>query len=139
MPVTVHFDGFKDNKTKFLFPTIHGLISQNDTLLMSGFYYGDPDGEHEHIQTSGSGFISKIRLSEKKKIVSVVVDEKYLIEIDQRTELQLRSLLKKGSSISFEGDQRVKKEGEVYQFNYEIVNPKKLVLDGREFLLYSKK
>ncbi|MFM8738728.1 MAG: hypothetical protein ACKOC0_00830, partial [Cytophagales bacterium] len=75
----------------------------------------------------------------KKRILAIIVDDKFLIEIDQRTEAQLRPLLKAGTSISFEGDQRVKKEGEVYQFNYEIVNPKKLILDGREFLLYSKK
>jgi hypothetical protein len=137
--VKLYYDGFKGNKDKFLFPTIHGLISKSDTLQMTGFYYGDPDGKHEYTNISGSGTISKVNFSERKRIVSVIVDDKYLIEIDQRTEMQLRSLFKKGSSIAFEGDQRIKKEGEVYQFNYEIVNPKKLVLDGREFLLYSKK
>ncbi|MFM7487826.1 MAG: hypothetical protein ACKO13_13020, partial [Cytophagales bacterium] len=138
-PVKLYYDGFKGNKDKFLFPTIHGLISKSDTLQMTGFYYGDPDGKHEYTDISGFGTISKVNFSERKRIVSIIVDDKYLIEIDQRTEMQLRSLFRKGSSIKFEGDQRVKKEGEVYQFNYEIVNPKKLILDGREFLLYSKK
>jgi hypothetical protein len=137
--VKLYYDGFKGDQRNLLFPTIHGLISKSDTLQMTGFYYGDPDGKHEYKDISSFGTISKVNFSERKRIVSVIVDDKYLIEIDQRTEMQLRSLFKKGSPIKFEGDQRIKKEGEVYQFNYEIVNPKKLILDGREFLLYSKK
>ena len=138
-PVKLYYDGFKGDQRNLLFPTIHGLISKSDTLQMTGFYYGDPDGKHEYKDISSFGTISKVNFSERKRIVSVIVDDKYLIEIDQRTEMQLRSLFKKGSSIKFEGDQRIKKEGEVYQFNYEIENPKKLILDGREFILYSKK
>jgi hypothetical protein len=138
-PITIYHNGSKFSIKKFLFPTVHGLISRTDTLRMPGMYYGDPDGEHDYESVNGTGKITKVNFSEKRRILAVIVDDKFLIEIDHRTEVQLRSLLKAGTSIAFGGDQRIKKEGEVYQFNYEIVNPKKLILDGREFLLYSKK
>ncbi|MFM8740229.1 MAG: hypothetical protein ACKOC0_08495, partial [Cytophagales bacterium] len=46
--VIIYYNGSKFSIKKFLFPTIHGLISRTDTLRMPGMYYGDPDGEHEY-------------------------------------------------------------------------------------------
>jgi hypothetical protein len=137
-PITIYFDRFKGDPKSFLFPTIHGLICGSDTLRMEDDYYGDPDGDHDYISISSKGVITKLNLSAKQKIVSLVVDERYLLEIDTKTESQLKAYLKKGKSIGFEGDQRIKKEGEVYQFDYQIVSPKKLTLEGREFLLYNR-
>jgi hypothetical protein len=105
---------------------------------MEDDYYGDPDGDHDYISISSKGVITKLNLSAKQKIVSLVVDERYLLEIDTKTESQLKAYLKKGKSIGFEGDQHIKKEGEVYQFDYQIVSPKQLTLEGREFLLYNR-
>ena len=137
-PITIYFDRFKGDPKSFLFPTIHGLICGRDTLRMEDNYYGDPDGDHDYSSISSKGVITKLNLSAKQKIVSLVVDERYLLEIDTKTESQLKAYLKKGKSIGFEGDQHIKKEGEVYQFDYQIVSPKKLSLEGREFLLYNR-
>lgn len=137
-PILIYFDRFEGDPKSFLFPTIHGLICGSDTLRMEDDYYGDPDGDHDYISISSKGVITKLNLSAKQKIVSLVVDERYLLEIDRKTESQLKAYLKKGKSIGFEGDQRIKKEGEVYQFDYQIVSPKKLTLEGREFLLYNR-
>jgi hypothetical protein len=137
-PITIYFDRFKGDPKSFLFPTIHGLICGRDTLRMEDNYYGDPDGDHDYSSISSKGVITKLNFSAKQKIVSLVVDEHYLLEIDTKTESQLKAYLKKGKSIGFEGDQHIKKEGEVYQFDYQIVSPKKLTLEGREFLLYNR-
>jgi hypothetical protein len=65
------------------------------------------------------------------------VDDKYFLEVNKKTESQLKKYFRPSVPIEFEGKQRIKKPGEVYEGNYEIVTPTKMTIAGKEFLLIS--
>ncbi|MCU0420222.1 MAG: hypothetical protein MUC38_11275 [Cyclobacteriaceae bacterium] len=116
-------------------PSIHAIISRTDTLRVVDDYFGGPDGTHDYVAVSGTGKISSVKTSLAGKAYGLVVDEKYFVEIDKKTEAQLKKYFRNRVPISFEGKQRVKKPGEVYQGNYEIITPTKLMIADKEFLV----
>ncbi|MCE2935656.1 MAG: hypothetical protein ACK5V5_13905 [Cyclobacteriaceae bacterium] len=119
------------------FASVQAIISRSDTLKITDHYFGDPDGKHEYADVKNSGKITRSKTSTSGTIYGIVVDDKYFLEVNKKTESQLKKYFRPSVPIEFEGKQRIKKPGEVYEGNYEIVTPTKMTIAGKEFLLIS--
>lgn len=119
-------------------PELHALVTPGDTLYIEKFgFYGGADVKHEHKDVSLSGKITKINYTPKGNVQSVIVDSDYYVEIDAMMAQQLGLFFHRGKQISIEGKERIKKEGEIYNKDYRIVTPEKVIVDGKTFLLYN--
>jgi hypothetical protein len=119
-------------------PELHALVVPGDTLFIEKFgFYGGADGKHEHKDVKLTGKISRINFTTKGNIQSVIVDSDYYVEIDAMMAQQLGLFFQRGKAISIEGKERIRKEGEIYQKDYRIVTPEKVIVDGKTFLLYN--
>ena len=132
--VTVYYDPLEDPKSNLL-PSIHALVQKKDTIWMENRYYGGPDGKHDFKSVQIEGTISKLNRSEKGRIISLILDKNFYVEVDSRMEQQLGNLLKKGSNLKISGEERIKKEGEIYEKEYRIITPKRVVTESGEFIL----
>lgn len=119
-------------------PELHAIIQGTDTLYIKQFgFYGGADVEHQHKEARVEGKITKVNTSQKGNIISFIVNSEVLIEVDAMMAQQLWYLFKRGAEISIEGDERIKKQGEIYSRNYRIVVPKKIIINGKEFSTYN--
>ena len=132
--VTVYYDPIDDPKNNLL-PTIHALAQKKDTIWMTTLYYGGPDGNHDFKSVQVEGTISKINRTEKGRIISLILNKDCYIEVDYQMEQQLGNILKKGSNLKISGEERIKKEGEIYEKDYRIITPKRIVAESGEFIL----
>ncbi|HEU5292668.1 MAG TPA: hypothetical protein VFU05_18595 [Cyclobacteriaceae bacterium] len=132
--ITIYYDPAEDPKNNIL-PTIHALVQKKDTIFMPSLYYGGPDGKHEFKSVQVEGTISKLNRSEKGRIISIILNKDCYIEVDPQMEQQLGSLLKKGNNLKISGEERIKKEGEIYEKDYRIITPKRIVAESGEFIL----
>ena len=132
--VLIYFDPDEDPKSNIL-PTIHAIIQKGDTILMPTLYYGGPDGKHDFKSVQVEGTISKLNRTEKGRIISLILDKDFYVEVDPQMEQQLGNLLKKGSKLKVSGEERIKKEGEIYEKDYRIITPKRIVAESGEFIL----
>jgi hypothetical protein len=133
-PVTVYYMGYVSEASNLL-PTIHALVQGRDTLKIPYPYYGDPDGKHEFKTAEVDGKISKINRTETGRILSVIMGNDCYVEISYNMAQQLGSFISNGKQLKVIGDERIKKEGEVYEQNLRIITPRKVVADGKEFIL----
>jgi hypothetical protein len=133
-PVTIYFLG-NEGKAANLLPTIQALVQGRDTLKIPYPYYGDPDGKHEFKPAELEGKISKINRSDKGRIISLIMGNDCYVEVGTEMAEQLGTYLVKGNQLKVTGDERIKKEGEIYEQNYRIITPRKVVADGKEFIL----
>ncbi len=134
-PITIYFDQFSVDVNTFLFSTIHAVISGTDTIKIERDYYGDPDGKHEFQIATKRGQIKNLIMDRRGKLVSIHLNNQILIEANEKIQQQLRDRLKRGKKIEVHGNERIKKEGEVYENNQSVIVPKKLIIDGIEFLV----
>ena len=132
--VVVYFEGIEDKKSNLL-PTIHAIVQERDTLFFQGMYYGGPDGKHEHQAVKVEGVITKVNRTDKGRIMSLILGKDCYIEIDPQMAAQLGDLLKKGTALKVSGEERVKKEGEIYEKEFRIITPKRIVAEQKEFIL----
>jgi hypothetical protein len=132
--VIVYYNGFEDPQTNLL-PTIHAIIQGGDTLYIPGLYYGGPDGMHDHKTVEVDGTISKINRTAKGRILSLITNNGYYVEVTVQTAEQLGGILQKGTRLKIHGEERIKKEGEIYEKDYRIITPKRIVIEGKEFIL----
>ena len=115
---------------------LHALVSESDTLRIERpMYYGGEDVAHDHRPVEVSGKITRVDRSPHMKIMSIMVGKDAYVDIDAGTTQQLEKLLRKGAVVSVQGDERIRKEGEIYREQHRIIIPRKLVIDGKEFLL----
>jgi hypothetical protein len=134
--VKVYF-GSDYNIGKFNLPELHALVQGRDTLTIAEFgFYGAPDGNHEHIPIEFEGKITSISKTPKGTIESIVVASEFYIELNPMMAQQFGHKLEKGKKIIIEGQERVKKIGEIYNKNYRIVSPKSITFDGTTFSAY---
>lgn len=118
-------------------PELHAIIQGQDTLFVDKFgFYGDADGKHDYKQAQITGKITKVSKSEKGNVLSFVVGADSFIEIDALMAQQLGHNFTKGTEITVHGKERIKKEGEIYQKDYRIITPEKIVINGKEFSRY---
>ncbi len=117
-------------------PELHAIIQGRDTLFIEehGFFAG-ADGKHDHQNVYLEGKIKEIVRSNKGSIINFIVDNEFYIEFDTRFEKQIGSLLKRGLPIKISGEERIKKNGEVYKKNYRIVSPYKIEIGDKTYLL----
>jgi hypothetical protein len=132
--VVVYFEGIEDKKSNLL-PTIHAIVQERDTLFFQGMYYGGPDGKHEHQAVKVEGVITKVNRTDKGRIMSLILGKDCYIEIDPQMASQLGDLLKKGTALKVSGEERVKKEGEIYEKEFRIITPKRIVAGQKEFII----
>lgn len=119
-------------------PELHAIIQGSDTLYIKQFgFYGGADIKHEHTETRVEGKITKVNTSEKGNIISFIVNSDVFIEVDAMMAQQLWYLFKRGTEITIEGKERIKKEGEIYSKNYRIIIPQKVIINGKEFSTYN--
>ncbi len=115
---------------------LHALISGSDTLKIEElFFYGGEDVHHEYSPVEISGTLTRINRTSKGKIMSVMVGNEVYVEVDMSTAQELGQFIKKGKKVVITGDERIKKEGEIYQKNFRIITPRTIRVDGKEFLL----
>lgn len=116
---------------------LHALVSPGDTLFITNFgFYGGADGKHDHQPVDINGKITRVNVTPKGAVSSLIVNGDYYIEIDAMMAQQLTRYFQKGKSITIQGKQRIKKQGEIYQKNYNIVMPERLTIDGKTFSVY---
>ncbi|MBS1506244.1 MAG: hypothetical protein JSS79_06325 [Bacteroidetes bacterium] len=126
------------NIGKMDLPELHAIIQEKDTLYIKEFgFYGGADGNHEHEEVEIEGKITRINKSEKGNVMNIIVDTKYYVEIDAMMAQQLGYLFKKGKSVIIAGKERIKKVGEIYNKNYQIITPEKISIDGKTFSAYT--
>jgi hypothetical protein len=109
---------------------------QGDTLKIEEHaFYGGADVKHDHKPVTVEGKITKVIESDKGKIISVILNNAYYIEIDDLIEKQLGNFFTRGKLIGISGDERIKAEGEIYSKDYRIITPRSITIDGKSFLL----
>jgi len=135
--ITIYYHNFKV-EGQLHPPEMQALIQGVDTLYIDAFgFYGGADVKHDHKEVTIDGKITKINTSERGNVLSVIVASEYYIEIDAMMAQQLGYFFQKGKEVSISGKERIRKEGEIYQKDYRIVTPEKVVVDGKTFLLYN--
>jgi hypothetical protein len=118
-------------------PELHALVKPGDTLYINKFgFYGGADGKHDYKDVQVNGKITRINVSDKGNIISIIVASDYYVEIDAMMAQQLGYFFQKGKEVSIQGKERIKKEGEIYQKDYHLITPEKVIVDGKTFLLY---
>ena len=133
-PVTIYYLGEGDERANLL-PTVHAIVQGADSVLIPYHYYGDPDGKHEHKEAELDGKISRVNRSDKGRIISLIMGNDCYVEVSPKMAEQLGNYLSKGKVIKILGDERIKKAGEIYEQNFRIITPRKVVADGKEFIL----
>lgn len=117
-------------------PELHAVIQRDDTLYINRIgFYGSADVKHEHITTKVSGKIKEVVRSDRGRIISLLINSDVYIEMDPRFEKQIGALLKRGASIEVSGDERIKKEGEIYSKDCRIITPNQITIAGKVYLL----
>lgn len=115
-------------------PELHAIIQNRDTLVLHKFnFYGGSDVAHEHKPVEFEGKIKDFVKTDKGRIIGVIVDHKFFVEIDPRLEKQIGALLKRGLTVAVDGSERIKKLGEVYSKDYRIVTPGKITIIGKTY------
>jgi hypothetical protein len=133
--VTFYYNPYKIEKL-IEPPGVHAFVTGTDTLLIESIgFYGGTDVKHDHTQTEIVGAITAINRSAKGTVMSVMVDKNIYVEVDQNMAQQLGSMLRKGKAVVIKGDERIKKEGEIYQKDFRIITPNQITIGGKEFLL----
>ena len=132
-PVTLYYSRVGSPLNAELSP-IHVVIHHADTLLFKGLYYGGAGVRHEFKPVTFSGKITRIEKSDKGTMLSMIIDTEYYIELSGLLGQQLKDLITRGREVTVEGMEMVKLDGEVYKKNYRIITPKKLIIEGKEFL-----
>ena len=118
-------------------PELHALVQGKDTLTIDEFgFYGGADGKHEHTPVEFEGKITSLSKTPKGNIESIIVGSEFYIEFDAMMAQQFGHKLEKGKKIIIQGQERVKKIGEIYSKNYRIVLPKTVTFDGTTFSAY---
>ncbi|NOT76113.1 MAG: hypothetical protein HOP08_14395 [Cyclobacteriaceae bacterium] len=131
----LQYSSFKEDKIMNP-PELHAIISEADTLkIEEAGFYGGADVAHDHKPAVVSGKISKVNRSDRGGIMNVILGNDVYVEITYTTSEQLGKYLKKGIEMEVSGDERIKKEGEIYSEDYRIITPRKVKVDGKEFLL----
>jgi hypothetical protein len=120
-------------------PELQALIQGMDTLYVGVLgFYGAADGNHVHTEIEFEGKITKVNTTEKGSIISLIVGSEFYVEVNALMAQQLVLELKKGTQIIIGGKERVKKVGEIYQKEYRIITPEKIVINGKEFSLFTQ-
>jgi hypothetical protein len=134
--VTLYTSADKQDLKSNLFPELHVLIKDKDTLKINQLdFFGGPDRNHKFKSIEFEGKISRITKSQSGKVANLIIDEKYFVEIDPRLDAQIGTSLKKGIVLKIKGKERLKKEGEVYRYTYRIISPEQIVIEGKTHLL----
>lgn len=133
--VTVYYDdNFKiDNQLEP--PSLHALVYGRDTIRIESLFYGGADGKHEHLPVDVKGKISQSIKSSNGKIIGIILGSDILVEVSHVMAQQLVDFLHKGTILRVEGDERIKKEGELYSKDYRIIVPKKVTVNGKLYLV----
>ena len=114
-------------------PSLYALVQNRDTIFIS-YPYIYPD-KHEYKSAEFSGKVSKKTYSDKGRLINITIDSDYFVEVDTEMAEQLGPLLKEGTQLKISGEERIKMDGEIYEKNYHIIIPKKIMIDGKEFIL----
>jgi hypothetical protein len=113
---------------------LHALIQGSDTLKILEYgFFGGADIKHEHKPADITGKITKVNKLESGTIYSVILDNESFIDIDFATQKQIGHLLKRGTVIEVQGNERIKAEGELYSEDYRIIIPSKIIIDKKVF------
>jgi hypothetical protein len=137
-PLTIYHspNRYKTSPNDAMAPELHAIIQGKDTLYIEehGFFAG-ADGKHDHQYVYLEGKIKEIVKSDRGSIINFIVDNGFYIEFDSRFEKQIGPLLKRGLSIKISGEERIKRNGEVYKKDYRIVSPYKIEIGDKTYLL----
>lgn len=133
--VTVYYDdNFKiDNQLEP--PSLYALVYGKDTIRIESLFYGGADGKHEHLPVDIKGKISRTIKSDRGRVIGLILGSDFFIDVNFNLENQLAEFLSKGTEIKVEGDERIKKEGEIYSKDYRIITPKKVTVNGKLYLV----
>jgi hypothetical protein len=117
-------------------PELHALVAGADTLKIEKlFFYGGEDVQHDHTAVEVKGTISRISRTDRGKIMSIMIGSDVYVEIDLVTAEQLGQMIRRGNEVVITGDERIKKEGEVYQKDFRIITPRTIKVAGKEFII----
>ncbi len=137
-PLKFYYSDFKIDDQPLALPELHAIVQNTDTLFIRTFgFFGGADGRHEHEPVDIAGKITRINLTAKGNVSSLIINSEYYVEIDAMMAQQLALHFQKGKQISIQGKQRIKKVGEIYQRDYHIVVPERLTIDGKTFSAYN--
>ncbi|CAN5167041.1 hypothetical protein BH09BAC3_BH09BAC3_31240 [soil metagenome] len=115
---------------------LHAIVADGDTLRIDDlWFYGGADGKHDHKPAIVSGKIGKIDRGINNRIISFIVANDVYVDVNAGNMEQIAKYIKKGVQVEIAGDQRIKKEGEIYLKDYRILIPHRIKIDGKEFLL----
>jgi hypothetical protein len=116
-------------------PPLHAIVRGRDTLKIESFFHGGADVEHSFTPFEEGGKITGLNLNEKGKLIGLVMNNQVYVDIDNTAELLVGKLLRRGIQIRVTGDERVKKDGEIYRDPFRIVSPRAFVIGGKTFLV----
>lgn len=135
--VNVYYDNFFAATGQLHPPELHAVTNARDTLYINQFgFYGGADVKHDHKAVEVTGKITKVNKTENGKLTGIMVGLECFVEVHDLVALQLGLSLKKGEEITVIGKERIKIEGEIYQRDYRIITPEKIVISGKEFSLF---
>ncbi len=118
---------------------LHALISGSDTLEIKEMgFYGGADGRHEYTPVTVQGKVTDIINAGSGRVTGLIIDNKIYVDVDPTVARQLGGLLKRGKQFEITGDERIKKDGELYSKDYRIVAPREIKADDKVFLINTR-
>lgn len=133
--VTVYYDDNYKIDNQLEPPSLHALVYGRDTIRIESLFYGGTDGKHEYLPVDVKGKISRTIKSDRGRIIGLILGSDFFVDVNFNLENQLADFLSKGTEIRVEGDERIKKEGEIYSKDYRIITPKKVTVNGKLYLV----
>lgn len=130
----VVFFGDYEGPDRYPMPELHAIIQGKDTLTIeeAGFY-GDTEGKRNYQNIDLTGKITKINFTAKGNVHSILIDSRYFVEIDAMLAQQLGLLFRKGTEVKISGQERLRKDGEIFSKDYTIVVPRKVTIGEKTF------
>ena len=82
----------------------------------------------------GSGNIIELQKDKKSKIIGFILDNKTILRVSQHVAIQLNKLAVVGTSISYSGDKKHLRNGEVAANDYILLLCQSITINGKQYL-----
>jgi len=157
--------GLKKYSVKFptqMGSQIRAAVKTGNTITVKGVEVRNPKGEKElklvsitaagtqiydslnvepmtkpaEVFVSGEGKISELQKNKKAEVKNIILEDQTILLVPQEIVEQLSHLKVLGAGISYSGQKRILRQGEVFADTYVLIHCQTIKFDGKEYVIY---